>query len=91
MAALTSDQVEKVWHAFIAEQLADTSTSLLKADFRAAVTAVNTWIDNNAGSYGSNLTANAAAFAAATNAQQKAILMIYVLIIKYNLLGALIR
>lgn len=93
MAALTSAQAVQVWHAFVAEQLQEVGqgTNLSKVELKAAVDAVNTWIDNNAASYVSNLASNASSFNTASTAQQKAILMIYVLIVKYNLASAVLR
>lgn len=85
MAALTNAQADAVWSTILREQFPGQVISLTKDDLRAAVSTVNSWIDAAASNYGTNLSANAPAFFAATNGQQRALLLYYVLRFKYNL------
>jgi hypothetical protein len=85
MAALTVAQVEKTWVTLLQEQFPGVNINMIKDDLRAAVNAANTWVDANTASFGTALNTNAPTFAAATTAQQKALLLAYVLRFKYNL------
>jgi hypothetical protein len=59
--------------------------SCLKADLRAAVDATDTWVDNNAASYNSALPT---AFRTNANAQQKSLLLCWVVMRRAGLLRA---
>jgi hypothetical protein len=85
MAVLTTDQKRRAWKTFIQEAWGNGAVTLTKLQLEAAADAANNWADAAQSSYNTALTNNAAAFAGVANAQQKALLLVYVLAAKYDL------
>ena len=84
MVALTQAQINKIFQDFVNEIIRaapNTAVTLTKSDIKTAITATNTWIDNNAASYNSALAANVQS---SLTSAQKSVLFAYVALKKYS-------
>lgn len=79
MAVLTDQQRAEVWAEFMRRRLCP--GSILKADLRAAVNAVDDWVEANAAAFN---TALPQPFRGAATAEQKAALLSYVALKRFG-------
>jgi len=77
MALLSSDNVSKIWKDYMNRISADREAiGLNKINLRAAITAIDSWVENNQASFNSALPIGART---ALTAKQKATLLMYVI------------
>lgn len=84
MAVLPESDRLRVWRGVMRwwSSTADSLANLTKADIKAAVDAADSWVDSNAASYNSALPAN---FRNRATQGQKSILLVAVILMRYNL------
>jgi len=76
MGVLSENDRVQVWLQWMRENKDPITGAMTKAEFRAAVDAADTWVDDNAASYNSAIPQPARG---AMSASQKAALLMYVL------------
>lgn len=77
---LTTDQINKVFSKIVAEYIKTKPCDMTKADIKNAVTAAEQWTVDNEASFN---TALPATFKANATTTEKALLLAYVLSVKY--------
>lgn len=85
MATLVDADRVRAWRAWMRRNAETCGFS--KTALRAALDAADQWADDNAASFNSALPTGASSFRALASAQQKSILLVYVVLARAGLLG----
>jgi hypothetical protein len=91
VAVLTEPQRTRIWRSFakIAASLGPLAWN--KDDLRTAADATNNWLDAAQTSFNNALNTNAPAFGSTATARQKALMLVYVLLVRANLVDAVLE
>lgn len=88
MAVLTETQKTNIFRSFVSQLSQIAVIRWTKPELKLAASVINDWLDSNLASLNTALTVNASAFASTATNQQKALLLVYVVLVRAGILSA---